>query len=295
MKNIILFSFLFTLFNTINGTSQSIIPNGSFDNWVVTDNGGPSYNYPENWTESYVYLLNRLSYGTGFFDKYSESDANGNALSLRRAYSNKGVGFTRFECDDIPSKLKGRYKFSGSDNVTETDTLVVAINFSHISDTLTLAELHGGKYHKNTVFFKTTMPQSEFTNFEIDLTSYSSSQEYDYIAIQFMIYAGRYLNKSVATGVIDDLEFEYNSLSVDKNPLLDNNNILIYPNPTPDYIKIESEANITKVKIFDTNGKLIISQKETKKIDISALPKGIYILNIYSKNNLIDTKRILKE
>ncbi|MCF8285188.1 MAG: T9SS type A sorting domain-containing protein [Sphingobacteriales bacterium] len=60
--------------------------------------------------------------------------------------------------------------------------------------------------------------------------------------------------------------------------VLDNNQntaILMYPNPTLEIIYLSKPGNIT---LSDLSGKLLLEQKNTKQLDMSSLPAGIYFL-----------------
>jgi hypothetical protein len=87
------------------------------------------------------------------------------------------------------------------------------------------------------------------------------------------------------------------------NNITNENEILLYPNPANNYINIQylgnSLTNI-QVAIFDILGKNILNQnmnvsnKEDQKIDITHLPKGIYVVKI-TGNNFSASKTITKE
>jgi len=74
------------------------------------------------------------------------------------------------------------------------------------------------------------------------------------------------------------------------------NNISIFPNPAKNYIQIQANSlDIEKYNIFDINGKIIKQINYTSNnniIDISNLPYGVYILNIVTKNTVINNKFI---
>ena len=55
--------------------------------------------------------------------------------------------------------------------------------------------------------------------------------------------------------------------------------INVYPNPSTDYINIDSSEEIRKLQIIKMNGEKINVLPFSKNIDISFLSKGIYILN----------------
>ena len=57
---------------------------------------------------------------------------------------------------------------------------------------------------------------------------------------------------------------------------------LIYPNPCVNVLQIPSDLNYKSINIFDLQGTLLISvqQSTSQNVDVSNLPKGIYILNL---------------
>ena len=69
--------------------------------------------------------------------------------------------------------------------------------------------------------------------------------------------------------------------------LTNNNEISIYPNPAKDLVKI-SGKEITTVQITDINGRILLQRTNINSdfisIDIRDLSKGIYLINILSKN-----------
>ena len=62
--------------------------------------------------------------------------------------------------------------------------------------------------------------------------------------------------------------------------------IIIYPNPSSDYININYDEEIWKLQIINMNGEKIDVKPSKSSIDISFLSKGIYILNF--NNNFIN-------
>jgi hypothetical protein len=62
-----------------------------------------------------------------------------------------------------------------------------------------------------------------------------------------------------------------------------NAGLTVYPNPAKDYITIKAEQTINaEIKLFDNYGRLVHQQpmQKEQRVDISALPAGIYHLNI---------------
>ena len=57
-------------------------------------------------------------------------------------------------------------------------------------------------------------------------------------------------------------------------------NISYFPNPTNSMLFIEGNEAPVAVSIYDVLGKEVISTKNSKKIDVSGLPSGVYIIRI---------------
>ncbi len=93
-------------------------------------------------------------------------------------------------------------------------------------------------------------------------------------------------------------KLEENSLSVKKESINEFEIISIYPNPTSSILNINIEnQQIQSVKVFSLFGKEIVNFKfnsEQKKINISSLSSGVYILQIKTLKGLI-SKKIIKK
>lgn len=77
---------------------------------------------------------------------------------------------------------------------------------------------------------------------------------------------------------------------------LENQNVLIYPNPASDYFNIETKQK-GELQIMDVKGQLIKQQlilEGQNKIDISTIPKGVYLAIIQTKEKYYQLK-VLKE
>ncbi len=75
--------------------------------------------------------------------------------------------------------------------------------------------------------------------------------------------------------------------------------INIYPNPIYDIITIENnlQLNISKIEIVDLLGRKIkevsISNTDIHIVDVSELNKGIYLINIFENENIIEETKII--
>ncbi|MGZ4036126.1 MAG: T9SS type A sorting domain-containing protein [Bacteroidia bacterium] len=87
-----------------------------------------------------------------------------------------------------------------------------------------------------------------------------------------------------AGGTCCGLTTEIASLSAQKE-------INIYPNPASENLFIESQQTIKNVKCLNTLGQFFDMTIASGSIDISALPKGVYFLNITT----VDGKTVMKK
>lgn len=81
-----------------------------------------------------------------------------------------------------------------------------------------------------------------------------------------------------------------------------NYSISIFPNPTSDIINIAMENTLEKnisLKIVSIDGKVLktlhVANNDKAQIDISSFSLGTYLLNFYSKDILISSKRVIKQ
>lgn len=72
------------------------------------------------------------------------------------------------------------------------------------------------------------------------------------------------------------------------------NNIKIYPNPVKDILNFSEE--VSDIKILDISGKLMTQNPiSTKFVNVTNLPKGIYIITAKTKSNNIINQKLIKE
>lgn len=80
--------------------------------------------------------------------------------------------------------------------------------------------------------------------------------------------------------IINEYQTLFSGFSTGVNSIV-KKEIKIYPNPANNYLVIEGMTMITKISIFNTEGKLIkvILKPTSNKINIEELPQGTYYLN----------------
>ena len=143
-------------------------------------------------------------------------------------------------------------------------------------------------------------------NYLIDSTANNFQFKYDSLLMQGLTQA------SAITNITSDQSLEYTSLSLNNgqfsfsmqpnsiqlfqfvipqilsiHELKKELNILIYPNPTENSFRIESEKIIGEVHIFSSNGKVLKTLKLDKnqsEISLSSYPPGVYLITLTGLN-----------
>ena len=87
------------------------------------------------------------------------------------------------------------------------------------------------------------------------------------------------LGEGTNTGIISIINTDG---TIDVQYINENVNIKIFPNPTTDYINIQSDEDVN-YSLLDMSGKLVLSGNE-KLVNVSNLKNGLYILMIKGKS-----------
>ena len=105
------------------------------------------------------------------------------------------------------------------------------------------------------------------------------------------------INKGDSTSTIDSLNFNVDATNGIENTKQGKDPIKVYPNPTTEiiYLDFENHVVIKGIKLHDLNGKIIktYSLADKKKLDVSGLPKGEYLLIIQTDNSIVTNKILL--
>lgn len=87
---------------------------------------------------------------------------------------------------------------------------------------------------------------------------------------------------------MDNLEYQAVDASLAENEI----NFSVYPNPASEKLIIDSETGI--IQLSDINGKVVLTKdhKTLSTIDVSSLPKGMYLIHLQTENQ-ITTKKVV--
>ena len=100
-----------------------------------------------------------------------------------------------------------------------------------------------------------------------------------------------FTNSVVGTSGLSGMTaFNFSTLAVDNPELIE---FSIYPNPTSDYITIQSAKDVDNIEIYDLLGKFVLSSSK-KHIDVKDLSSGAYLVKV-KIDNKTTTKKIIKE
>jgi len=75
----------------------------------------------------------------------------------------------------------------------------------------------------------------------------------------------------------------------------DTNAILVFPNPAQDYLYFDTEKEVTKLDIYDSNARFLkTAVLKNDKVNISELQSGLYFLKVYT-NGTVSNIKIMKK
>jgi len=128
-----------------------------------------------------------------------------------------------------------------------------------------------------------------------DATGGGGSSSYSVGQVVYTTNTGS--NGSVALGVQNPYEISIVTGIEVKTIQLE---MVVYPNPTTDFIKLKVEnleASALKFQLYDVQGKVLINNQindNTTTLKMINYPKGIYFLKVADNNTVIKTFKIIK-
>lgn len=190
----------------------------------------------------------------------------------------KNIGLDTFDCSnnqltklDI-SKNKALVFLACNQNKIKNLNLVNNIALTDLycnNNQLESLDLKNG-YNSNLSYFNSTQNPSLFC-IQVDNAVYSNAN---------------WLNKDASSNYSIDCGY----LSVEHNKQL---KMSFYPNPVSNYFSILTENNIQNIEFYSLNGQLV-KTSVIKNTDVSALPKGNYVVKIVTDKGIF-TEKIVKE
>jgi hypothetical protein len=93
---------------------------------------------------------------------------------------------------------------------------------------------------------------------------------------------------------IDKIQRYYYQNTASIETVLSNTAITLYPNPTRDFVQIESDEEVSEIIVFNGLGQKVLQQRGITAVDLSAFTKGIYTFHVSTPKGVF-TRKIVKE
>ncbi len=223
---------------------------------------------------------------------YSNHHLNGNIWHNNTAYRN-GVNFNMVNRESPES---GNINVNGYNHILINNLSYSArVNETSYIDS-TQNTLENNTFYNNEI----SVSKDDFVSLDESLivlprNEDGSIQETDFMRLKptsKLIDTGKDIGLPFIGLAPDPGAFEYDGITSSGIPIL-KQRLIIYPNPAKDYINI-SGLDISTAIIINIEGKTFRLQTNKNKIDISNLPKGVYYLNVLSKDQMNLTGTFLK-
>ncbi len=133
-------------------------------------------------------------------------------------------------------------------------------------------------------------------NINLNILKAVNNSNLDCIQVDDVNFANSQSCETSSGWCIDETAVYSEDCSLGLNEVLETQ-FSIYPNPASDVLIIEKSnlTSITKIKVFDVLGKLVLEQNNpSKQIDVSKLPTGLFFIHIQTDNGTA-IKKVIKE
>ena len=213
----------------------------------------------------------------------------GAAIYIPSGYTlgNFAVGNSNLQFFEWTNSQENSYDGNVTDLVQLLRTDIVANNFTHSAGQLielVVFEIISDAGNGNNPTTG-TMTLAENTDPNVTANFYES-----YINVNLQDGSGTQDYFGVHDPMANSINFE--TLSIEEETLTQND-IKIYPNPTSDYVNIETLQNIEKIEMYNLLGKLMLTTTE-KSINLKQFNSGVYLLKVKTVNGSAN-KRIVKK
>ena len=73
------------------------------------------------------------------------------------------------------------------------------------------------------------------------------------------------------------------------------NTISLYPNPAHEVLNISSTNSISKIEVYDMQGRNVASNNNASNVNVESLVKGVYIVKVMQENGSVVAKQFIKK
>lgn len=291
MKKLVLIAFI-----SWNVTAMAQIPNGGFETWTTVG----SYMEPEGFvtpnsqTAGPGYPVTRSTdhfpASVGSYSMRIESNTSllpvggyGAVLQNTSENVNDGPG-PGFPVTGHPTSLKGYYKFDSQNG----DTMSIGIQLYLAGNTVSYGE------------FTSTVSQSEWTTFDIPLSTYLAADSAGMIIATY--YAAgpppEYMPHGNSVVYVDNLNFD-NLITASVDELMQEE-LTVQPNPanTELLVSFPESMGVSEIKLLDILNREIVSRlvfgATPVSMDVSHYPNGTYFIRAVSAQQTYERKIFIR-
>jgi hypothetical protein len=122
--------------------------------------------------------------------------------------------------------------------------------------------------------------------------------EYDTMTVRFNFISDE-IDQNKEGWLIDDIHLFWIELEPGNVSSIDNQLIKLFPNPTNDYVNIESQVVLNQIEVYSLEGKIIENKKINGYMDNMScrkLKNGLYILKLHTfEGNILTEKLLIKD
>ena len=94
--------------------------------------------------------------------------------------------------------------------------------------------------------------------------------------------------------VIEDIQDDVSVEDYEKVP-----SAFVYPNPTSEWVMVDSEQPVTRIDLYDQNGRLVRTENMNAanhcQLQMSDMSTGFYLMRVTFDNNQTKTLKIIKK
>jgi len=259
--------FLLILSVFLTGSLFAQIPNSDFESWVPA----PWYQNPEGWTTPNDEVNFVVSQDNDAF----EGDYAMRVDAIPVPLGALGWAECTVPIDYIPSSLDFYVKAG-----TEFGGVSVTISF------------YNNEFLFNSFDWNSGTPIEEWTFISIPLDQYEPVLTHAVIRVEAQVGD---LVPGTAWISVDAMGFE--STLSDEEVTVEGD-IQIYPNPCSDYIILDGISANSTVRILNVAGQTVFESNPTisqMRLDIQNFPKGLYILNVQTANQVSNSQKLVIE
>ena len=103
-------------------------------------------------------------------------------------------------------------------------------------------------------------------------------------------------------GMLDDFRYwnraitisEINLLCLGEDPIVDDDSVTLFPNPTQDFLRVDTTIDFEQTLIFDAPGQEVYRSVFTPTIDVRSFSKGVYYLKLVNNNTVVNKKFVIE-